>query len=106
VTVPDGFPGQEIAVPRPSGPQLYVKLRDDPSAINIAHLEVQTQATPSSQMPAGPPPAPTPSSPSSPSSMPSPSSPSSPSQTPHAAAPPPQALNSARRALSEPGVRS
>lgn len=106
VTVPDGFPGQEIAVPRPSGAQLYVKLRDDPSAINIAHLEVQTQARPSSQMPAGPPPAPSPSSPSAPSSMPSPSSPSSPSQTPHAAAPPPQALNSAPRALSEPGVRS
>jgi hypothetical protein len=79
VTVPDGFAGQEIAVPRPSGPQLYVKLRDDPSAINIAHLDVQRQSAPASR-----PAAPAPSSTTSPSSA--TPSPPAPAQTPHAAA--------------------
>jgi hypothetical protein len=99
VTVPDGFAGQQIAVPRPNGPQLYVKLRDDPSAINIAHLDVQTQAAPSLQAPPGLPPAspppppsqtPVPSPPSAPaprSSAPSPSSTTSPSATPSAPSP-------------------
>jgi hypothetical protein len=95
VTVPDGFAGQEIAVPRPNGPQLYVRLRDDPSAVNIARLDVQTQAAPSSAEPppaslSPPPPSsrpmapssPSAPSPASPSSAPSPSSTTSPSPTP------------------------
>ncbi|MGB6603692.1 MAG: hypothetical protein WBE65_05305 [Steroidobacteraceae bacterium] len=87
VTVPDGFAGQEIAVPRPSGAQLYVKLRDDPTAVNIAHVEVQTQALPSSQGPSVPPPAsllpPPPSAqPAAPSAAPSPPAPT---PTPHTA---------------------
>jgi hypothetical protein len=101
VTVPDGFAGQEIAVPRPNGRQLYVKLRDDPAAINVAHLDVQTQALPASEGPPGPPPAspsPPPPQPAAPSppSAPAPSSttspppttpsPPAPAQTPHAAA--------------------
>jgi hypothetical protein len=51
VLVPDGFPGQELVVPRPSGSQLYLKLRDDPAAIEVAHLEVQTPAPPPSESP-------------------------------------------------------
>ena len=41
VTVPDGFPGEMIAVPRPSAGELYVKLRDDPAAVNIVALKVE-----------------------------------------------------------------
>ena len=41
--VPDGFAGTELNVPHPSGQDLYVKLRDDPSAINRLELPVQTQ---------------------------------------------------------------
>jgi hypothetical protein len=40
--VPDGFPGTAILVPRPVAGQLYLKLRDDPSAINPVTLDVQT----------------------------------------------------------------
>jgi hypothetical protein len=39
VQVPDGFPGEAIEVPRPAGGQLYVKLRDDPQAVNIVALK-------------------------------------------------------------------
>jgi hypothetical protein len=45
VTVPEGFATSTLNVPRPTGPAsgaaLYVKLRDDPSVINIASLPVQ-----------------------------------------------------------------
>jgi len=41
VQVPDGFPGYSLPVPHPSGAQLYVKLRDDPSVINPAMLVAQ-----------------------------------------------------------------
>jgi hypothetical protein len=91
VTVPDGFAGEEIAVPHPSGPQLYVKLRDDPSAINIAHLDVQTQApAPTEAPPAAPPTPPSASSPSAPSPSSAKPAPASPSSTspPSSAAPP------------------
>lgn len=36
VSVPLGFVSSEITVPRPSGPQLYVKLRDNPAAVSVA----------------------------------------------------------------------
>ena len=36
--VPDGFAGSTLSVPRPSGQDLYVKLRDDPSAVNTLNL--------------------------------------------------------------------
>ncbi len=42
VQVPDGFPGSVLAAPHPGNGRLYVKLRDDPSVINSAALEVQT----------------------------------------------------------------
>jgi hypothetical protein len=39
VQVPDGFPGRVLPVPHPQGGgELYVKLRDDPSAVNVVTL--------------------------------------------------------------------
>jgi hypothetical protein len=39
VQVPDGFPGETIAVPQPAAGQLYVKLRDDPAVVNMIALK-------------------------------------------------------------------
>ncbi len=39
VQVPDGFPGETIAVPQPVAGQLYVKLRDDVAAVNMIALK-------------------------------------------------------------------
>jgi hypothetical protein len=36
--VPDGFAGSALQVPHPNGASLYVKLRDDPSAVNTVVL--------------------------------------------------------------------
>jgi hypothetical protein len=41
VEVPDGFPGYALPVPHPIGGQLYVRLRDDPSVINLAALGIE-----------------------------------------------------------------
>ena len=42
VQVPDGFPGRALPVPHPDeGGQLYVKLRDDPSVVNLVTLTPQ-----------------------------------------------------------------
>ncbi|MGB7189157.1 MAG: hypothetical protein WBD10_03400 [Acidobacteriaceae bacterium] len=39
VQVPDGFPGRVLPVPHPAdGGELYVKLRDDPSVVNVVTL--------------------------------------------------------------------
>ena len=43
--VPEGFPGYTLAVPHPTDGQLYVKLRDDPSAVHRAALAVQQLTT-------------------------------------------------------------
>jgi hypothetical protein len=48
VQVPDGFPGSALPVPHPAAGPLYVKLRDDPSAINTAALGTQ-QLAPSAE---------------------------------------------------------
>jgi len=40
-TVPDGFAGSTLTVPRPSSQELYVKLRDDPSTVNQLIVPVQ-----------------------------------------------------------------
>jgi hypothetical protein len=40
VSVPSGFAETSLAVPRPNGTVLYLKLRDDPTAINTAVLPV------------------------------------------------------------------
>jgi hypothetical protein len=41
VQVPDGFPGYSLPVPHPTDGQLYVKLRDDPSVVNLAAVPTQ-----------------------------------------------------------------
>lgn len=40
VSVPVGFAGSTLSVPRPNGALLYVKLRDDPGAVNLVALPV------------------------------------------------------------------
>lgn len=44
--VSDGFPGTALPVPHPTEGRLYVKLRDDPSVVNIATLPVQSLPKP------------------------------------------------------------
>lgn len=40
ISVPIGFAGSELRVPRPEGAELYIKLRDDPKAVNVIALPV------------------------------------------------------------------
>jgi hypothetical protein len=44
VSVPLGFVNSEIMVPHPSGTQLYVKLRDNPSVVSVAVPPVITRS--------------------------------------------------------------
>ncbi len=44
VDVPEGFPGSTLAVPHPRGGRLYLKLRDDPSVIDVASLSRERAA--------------------------------------------------------------
>jgi hypothetical protein len=46
VEVPDGFPGYALPVPHPSDGELYVKLRDDPSVVNVATVAVDQLPAP------------------------------------------------------------
>ena len=48
VPVPDGFPGYALPVPQPTNGRLYVKLRDNPSAVNPVTIAV-VQLPPSPQ---------------------------------------------------------
>jgi len=41
VQVPDGFPGYSMPVPHPTDGNLYVKLRDDPTVVNLTALGAQ-----------------------------------------------------------------
>lgn len=41
VQISEGFPGYSLPVPHPTAGLLYIKLRDDPSVINIVALEAQ-----------------------------------------------------------------
>jgi hypothetical protein len=43
VQVPDGFPGYSMPVPHPTDGNLYVRLRDDPSVINLTALGAQVR---------------------------------------------------------------
>lgn len=53
VDVPAGFPGRALPVPRPSKSGLYLKLRDDPSVVNVAALvPVELPAAPTEAPPA------------------------------------------------------
>ncbi len=44
VSIPDGFTGQTVPIPHPTAGRLYVKLRDDPSVVSVAVLDVRTAA--------------------------------------------------------------
>jgi len=46
VQIADGFPGTTLSVPRPVNGRLYVKLRDNPSAINLATLQAEIPPLP------------------------------------------------------------
>jgi hypothetical protein len=41
VAVPDGFLGSALPVPHPKTGLLYVKLRDDPTVVNLTSLPIQ-----------------------------------------------------------------
>jgi hypothetical protein len=49
VQVPDGFPGSELSVPHPEGSGLYIKLRDDPTVVNLITLQPQPLQPPKPQ---------------------------------------------------------
>jgi hypothetical protein len=53
--IPDGFPGDAVPVPHPSDGELYLKLRDDPTAINVVSVHAEALAASTA-----PPPAPAP----------------------------------------------
>ncbi len=44
VTVPMGFAGMSMQVPRPNGTTLYLKLRDDPATVDLVSLPVLPEA--------------------------------------------------------------
>ncbi len=46
VTVPEGYPDDELAVPHPHGGRLYLRLRDDPGVTDVAKLEPQLLPAP------------------------------------------------------------
>lgn len=55
VEVPAGFPGRALPVPRPGKDGLYIKLRDDPTVVNVAALvaeEPPAQSAPAASAPA------------------------------------------------------
>ena len=41
VSVPDGFPGNSIPVPRPQDGRLYLRLRDAPAGTHTLTLQIQ-----------------------------------------------------------------
>lgn len=49
VDVPDGFPGRALPVPRPGKSGLYIKLRDDPTVVNVAALTAEEPAAPAAE---------------------------------------------------------
>jgi hypothetical protein len=52
--VPDGFAGNALQVPHPVGGSLYVKLRDDPSAVNTVVVPRKQVSQAASTTPPGP----------------------------------------------------
>jgi len=44
ISVPFGYAGQKLTVPRPDGTLLYVKLRDDPATVDTVALPVMPVA--------------------------------------------------------------
>jgi hypothetical protein len=53
-SVPDGYTEQSLAVPRSADGQLYVRLRDDPSVVNLATVALQSTPAAASAPPAEP----------------------------------------------------
>ncbi len=49
VQVPDGFPGSQLSVPHPDADGLYIKLRDDPSVVNVVTLQPEPLPPPKTQ---------------------------------------------------------
>lgn len=49
VAVPVGFPGRALPVPRPGKDGLYLKLRDDPSVVNVAAFAVEEPPAPAAE---------------------------------------------------------
>ncbi|MDB5483607.1 MAG: putative lipoprotein [Caulobacteraceae bacterium] len=45
VRIPDGFPGSVVTVPHPTDGRLFVKLRDDPSAVDTVTFPVKASAS-------------------------------------------------------------
>jgi hypothetical protein len=60
VAVPVGFPGRALPVPRPSENGLYLKLRDDPSVVNVAALVAEEPPAPPAEVAPAPTAAPVP----------------------------------------------
>ncbi len=54
VAVPIGFPGRALPVPRPGKSGLYLKLRDDPSVVNLAALVVDEPPPPPAEATSAP----------------------------------------------------
>ncbi|HEY0681936.1 MAG TPA: hypothetical protein VGD45_06380 [Steroidobacter sp.] len=50
VEVPAGFPGRALPVPRPGESGLYIKLRDDPSIVNVAALVAEQPPAPPAEV--------------------------------------------------------
>jgi hypothetical protein len=50
VAVPVGFPGRALPVPRPGKSGLYLKLRDDPSVVNVAALIAEEPPAPPTEV--------------------------------------------------------
>ncbi|HEU4635748.1 MAG TPA: hypothetical protein VFS41_06175 [Edaphobacter sp.] len=72
VTVPEGFVGNTLSIPRPPKSGFYLKLRDEPDSENMVVMPVQIQRPPA--------PAPQPIAP--PAATPTPATPAEPSPTP------------------------
>lgn len=51
VDVPDGFPGRALPVPRPGREGLFIRLRDDPTVVNVAALTTQQPQPPPQSTP-------------------------------------------------------
>ncbi|MDE2295172.1 MAG: hypothetical protein KGL36_06890 [Gammaproteobacteria bacterium] len=98
VAVPDGFPGEALPVPHTHGGSLYVKLRDDPTAVDRLTLAARRlppphrEASHATGMPQ-------PAAPESPRSAPT-AAPTPP--TPAAAAPPPPAAAATAASAASP----
>jgi hypothetical protein len=73
ISVPEGFVGNTLSIPRPPKPGFYLKLRDEPESANLVTMPVQVQrgapapqpaaASPSAPPPANPTPTPAPTDP-------------------------------------------